>query len=220
MFISADTMARIFALPIPDEEKLALYASLEADYRASQPVMATASPHDPVAERRRAYDRERKRRVPVDSGGTPVECAEAEPLDGPFPPAPPIPLNPPKPSEPNGSSVISRPKPNGFDRFWEAYPRKEAKAAARTAYAKAIKAIPGPDPPGVILAAIEAQRPRWTERQFIPHPATWLNKGRWEDEIPDERPDPPSPKLVARHDNYARSLAGLEAVVRGRAVNG
>jgi hypothetical protein len=30
---------------------------------------------------------------------------------------------------------------------------------------------------------------RWPEdRQFIPHPATWLNQGRWDDEAPPSRP--------------------------------
>jgi hypothetical protein len=27
-----------------------------------------------------------------------------------------------------------------------------------------------------------------TERQFIPHPATWLNGERWEDELETEMP--------------------------------
>ena len=38
-----------------------------------------------------------------------------------------------------------------------------------------------------ILNAVKAQResPQWTRDggQFIPHPATWLNQERWEDEV-------------------------------------
>ena len=44
---------------------------------------------------------------------------------------------------------------------------------------------------GKILKAIEAwkQTDQWKENngQFIPYPATWLNKHRWEDEIPASR---------------------------------
>ena len=38
-----------------------------------------------------------------------------------------------------------------------------------------------------VLAAVEAQRgsPSWAKDggQFVPHPATWLNEGRWQDEV-------------------------------------
>lgn len=81
-----------------------------------------------------------------------------------------------------------------FNRFWEACPRKTAKGAAKTAWAKL-----HPDAELVerILAALERQKvsDQWTrdEGRFIPHPATWLNQERWEDE-PDTRsanePDP------------------------------
>ena len=71
----------------------------------------------------------------------------------------------------------------GFVHFWESYPRKEGKGAARRAWA-AIK--PGPDLTERILEAVERQRdwPVWREDggRFIPHPATWLNQERWTDE--------------------------------------
>lgn len=72
-----------------------------------------------------------------------------------------------------------------FDRFWSAYPRKTAKPTAQTAFAKL-----NPDEQllQVMLTAIEKQKasPQWTRDggQFIPHPATWLNQRRWEDETP------------------------------------
>jgi predicted phage replisome organizer len=69
-----------------------------------------------------------------------------------------------------------------FDRFWTAYPKKVGKEAARKAMAK-VKA-----PIETILTAIEQQKrsEQWTKDngQFIPNPATWLNQGRWEDELP------------------------------------
>ena len=68
-----------------------------------------------------------------------------------------------------------------FDRFWEIYPKKVGKEAARRAFAK-VKA-----PTDTLITAVEAQKhsPQWEKEngRFIPNPATWLNQGRWEDEV-------------------------------------
>ena len=70
-----------------------------------------------------------------------------------------------------------------FDRFWEHYPRKEAKGAARKAW---MKHAPSEALTERMIAAVERQKlsTKWQEDQgrFIPHPATWLNSERWEDE--------------------------------------
>ena len=65
-----------------------------------------------------------------------------------------------------------------FEQFWSAYPRKTAKGSAREAFRKALTKSTLPS----ILAAIERQKPRWSDPKFIPHPATWLNAERWLDE--------------------------------------
>lgn len=69
-----------------------------------------------------------------------------------------------------------------FDEFWAAFPRKEAKQAARKAWGKL---RPDAGLLGQMLEAIEQQKAwkAWLEG-FIPHPATWLNGRRWEDEAP------------------------------------
>lgn len=70
-----------------------------------------------------------------------------------------------------------------FDRFWEAYPRRQGKEAARKAWTKI-----RPDDAllAEMLSALERQRAsdQWQRDggQFIPYPATWLNGRRWEDE--------------------------------------
>lgn len=75
--------------------------------------------------------------------------------------------------------------PPGFDSFWAAYPRKTAKPKAAQAFARL-----SPDATllGTMLAAVSAQSrsEQWTKDggQFIPHPASWLNARRWEDEAP------------------------------------
>lgn len=73
---------------------------------------------------------------------------------------------------------------DGFDLFWELYPKKKAKEAARRAWTK-LK--PSPPMQVHILKAVKAakQSEQWMKDggQFIPHPATYLNGKRWEDEI-------------------------------------
>jgi hypothetical protein len=70
-----------------------------------------------------------------------------------------------------------------FDAFWAAYPRKTGKGAARKSWDRL-----GPDRElaEAIIAAVRAQErnPQWLrdDGRFIPHPATWLNQRRWEDE--------------------------------------
>ncbi len=86
---------------------------------------------------------------------------------------------------------------DGFDRFWQAYPRKTGKDAALRAWDKR---KPDADLAARILAAVQAQCawPQWTKDggQFIPHPATWLNQARWEDEPPQVGHGPPN--FIAR----------------------
>jgi hypothetical protein len=71
----------------------------------------------------------------------------------------------------------------GFECFWDAYPRKKGKETARAAWAKL---APDETLQAQMLAAIATQRtwPDWTKDggAFIPHPTTWLNQKRWEDE--------------------------------------
>ena len=79
---------------------------------------------------------------------------------------------------------------DGFVRFWTAYPRKIAKADAAKAWGKL---RPNAELQHVIVAAIEAQRtwPTWPkDSKYVPYPATWLNKRRWED--PPAEPAPSS----------------------------
>ena len=72
-----------------------------------------------------------------------------------------------------------------FDRFWDAYPRKESKPVARKAFDKV-------RPDGELLSKMIDSIERWKRSQqwqenggqFIPYPASWLNQRKWEDEPP------------------------------------
>lgn len=71
-----------------------------------------------------------------------------------------------------------------FNAFWNAYPKKKGKQSAEKAFKKI-----APDEAlcKIMLNALEEQKQsaEWQKDsgQFIPHPATWLNGKRWEDEI-------------------------------------
>jgi len=95
----------------------------------------------------------------------------------------PIPFAEDKPAKPKRLPST----PNGFDEFWQAYPKKVAKPEALKAWAK-LK--PDADTQASIQRAI-AERSQgdtqWAEPRFIPNPATYLNQRRWEDEW---RPQP------------------------------
>ncbi len=86
-----------------------------------------------------------------------------------------------------GSRIKDTESMSGFDAFWKVYPRKAGKEAARKAWGR-IK--PDKALQERILAAVAQQdgSEQWnTERpRFIPHPATWLNQSRWDDELPPQ----------------------------------
>lgn len=90
----------------------------------------------------------------------------------------------PDPSRPSNTAAKAATYTAEFEAFWTAYPNKTGKAAAVKAYAKALRTATAEQ----VMAGLQATVAVWTaerrERQFIPHPATWLNAGRWEDEHP------------------------------------
>lgn len=78
-------------------------------------------------------------------------------------------------------------KEEEFNKFWEAYPRKIGKQAARKAFDK----LPASVYPKLV-PAVEAQKngQQWKREdgRYIPNPATWLNQGRWDDEVQAYQP--------------------------------
>ncbi len=76
-----------------------------------------------------------------------------------------------------------------FEEFWKLYFNKKDVDRARKSYHKICKA--NPDLIQVILSGLQNQREFYLAKpvRFRPHGATWLNNGRWKDEIEaDEDP--------------------------------
>lgn len=73
-----------------------------------------------------------------------------------------------------------------FEAWWTMYPRdrRVGKAAAAKAYAKAHKTVGAETLARGLAAAVAEWSAARTEPRFLPHPATWLNAGRWADEHP------------------------------------
>jgi hypothetical protein len=99
--------------------------------------------------------------------------------------------------QPEAPSVTS------FAEFYMAYPRKVGKEAARRAFERAAKSAA----PQLIVdgARRYATDPNLPEKQFIPHPATWLNDGRWDDE-----PLPPRAAAASAHPSTEDFAEGDE----------
>lgn len=145
-------------------------------------------PHDAAAEKRRAYDRDRKRaeRVAAKSGGNPVDCPVDTETEIPSEVSPHTPLpNYPIPSLRSGNNAPARIRegwPKDYrDQFWLAYPAKTAKKAGLKALDRIALAKSGPSF-AELMAGLEryvrTKPPDWAWA----HAATWLNGERWTDE--------------------------------------
>ena len=87
-----------------------------------------------------------------------------------------------------------------FDCFWSVYPRRQGKAQARVAFDKASKVC---DPKVIIAAAERFALDPNREDQYTPHPTTWLNQGRWDD-------DPLPAKGSKFHDTMTEIYAATQ----------
>ena len=99
-----------------------------------------------------------------------------------------------------------------FSEFWEAYPRKVDKQSAVRAWKK-IK------PDASLMAKIMEGLRRWKESeqwlkengQYIPYPATWLNKRRWEDEVKKAAPPAPQRRIMPAENFEQRDYSDVPA---------
>ncbi len=78
------------------------------------------------------------------------------------------------------------PLSNDFDQFWNTYPKKVGKKLCFDIW-KNPKKRNGRPPIDILVQIIEKQKQSedWTKEdgRYIPNPSTWLNQGRWDDEL-------------------------------------
>jgi hypothetical protein len=189
--------------------------------------VATAREDAALAERnaRKAKDRDRKKPKAVPSTefhGIPGNAEEVHGTSVEAPPSrPSSPQTPLQPTHPPVECVSTRTRGgDDFDRFWQAYPRKTAKDVARKAFPGALRRASV----DTMIAALERQR-EWDQwrRGIVPHPATWLNQSRWNDEAPEiQEPRKahdrthPDQRQAAREDGLRAHHAGAMAALNRR----
>jgi hypothetical protein len=92
-------------------------------------------------------------------------------------------FNAPIVEAPPPMKALPAPVEDRFNEFWTRYPKKIGKGAAQAAWQKA---NPQNGLVETILEQVEKakQTAQWSQEngKFIPHPATWLNQKRWEDD--------------------------------------
>lgn len=88
-------------------------------------------------------------------------------------------------AKPKGKAAMTAELRERFERFYAAYPRKTDRRDAEAAFVKL-----NPDEPllAELLEALKREKAagKHADRQYIKHPATWLNKGSWMDDIQTE----------------------------------
>jgi hypothetical protein len=70
--------------------------------------------------------------------------------------------------------------PDEFELFWNAYPKKVGKKSAQKAWLIAVKTT---EAQTIIQGAIAYSKDPSRKEAYTAHPTTWLNAGRWLDEV-------------------------------------
>jgi hypothetical protein len=183
--------------------------SVEQTILVNELALAVASAQHSNDERARWRESKRVQRQSSDSPKTP-------------PSSPPMINNStpsPTPDLAKAKSIKPLPDEPLFEGFWEVYPRKVGKGAARKAYRNALKRASHVE----ILVGAKSYAASKPDPKYTPHAATWLNADRWLDE-PDKkpqanvvgfrkefRPEPERPKIS--EEERQRNLAKLTNLV-------
>ncbi len=106
----------------------------------------------------------------------------------------PAPPQPPRKKGPREGAL------EGFDAFYAAYPRKVGRGAAERAWRAAVQKAQ----PDAIMAGLQRLLPGLMAQEpgYRPHPSTWLNQRRWEDQPEEDTRD--------RHHPARRPASGQQ----------
>lgn len=138
--------------------------------------------------------------ITTDFGGTTSAILGSAPADSLIPDSGFLIADSLNPSTP--PALPTSPSDDLFPKFWKLYPNKKGKSNAE----KAWKKLKVTDDLFALIAdglARQVVCAEWTKDggQFIPHPATWLNGKRWEDEVKSASNVHPFPQ--PRHTGFA-----------------
>lgn len=150
---------------------------VEGGYEVHDYLVYNPSREQVEAERKKAADRMAKgRRSGKRSGGSSGErSGEVQGNTG-------------------SSSAVPYPYPSTtnaheFDEFWTLYPRKVGKDKARKAWANATERAAPAEITAGLRRQVEAHPLMGADEvKYVPHPTSWLNAGRWADEVAKPAP--------------------------------
>lgn len=131
----------------------------------------------------------------------PIDTPLIPPTDRPSPVPVPVPSSVPIQKE--GKEIEKG--DDGFERFWKLYPRKVGKGQALRIWKKI---APMNGLCETICRQVEAacKTKQWQKEggEYIPHPSTWLNQSRWEDDYSSTTPI----KVEGHFDRMAKLVRG------------
>jgi len=153
-----------------------LWKQTESGYMIHDYLQYNPSKAEVLEERAKAKERMQKARSPEVQKKFDRTSQEVRLPPSPSPSPSPIPI-PSTTKKKEKTLAHSENERQGFDTFWEAYPKKVGKGEARKAWHRK-----GDVALDHILEAIQKQKRSWSDPKFIPNPATWLNQERWDDE--------------------------------------
>ena len=109
------------------------------------------------------------------------------------------------------SSTLDPAYDEPFQVFWDSFPRRRrgAKQECRRKYENAIKNNKGLTPEKMLEALEKQKRSKdWTKDkgEYVPSPLTWLNQGRWEDEVYEDNNDNGTTGYVITEQDRLESL--------------
>jgi hypothetical protein len=112
-----------------------------------------------------------------------------------------------------GERERKHPWPGNYrDLFWQAYPRHTARKKAFEALDRVWRADETPF--DVILAGCARLTGWMLDPRYVPHPATWLNGDRWNDELPQRPSVPPRGPAPGQRVSGLTALAHEKAAAR------
>lgn len=118
-----------------------------------------------------------------------------------------------------GRYVMVVPMPLVVEDIYRAYPRHVGKVAALAAINKAIGRIGRADAATWLLSTVQAfaKSNKGQSGQFCPHPATWMNQGRYDDDQAEwhRLSDPDGSKRVARIEAPEGKYDGIGEIDHG-----
>lgn len=177
MPVSADTLSLLMASGLSGDALLEVVRAIDADHSSVRTQGDATAERKREADRKRIADKRHVARLSRDS----VAAGPSFPLERKVSPCTPSKETNPLPSQPSASPQAISGRERDFERFWQVYPHKMGKEAARKAFPKAFAKHPGLTVEILIEGVQRYIRFKPPDIDFC-HPATWLNGGRWNDE--------------------------------------